>query len=61
MCEVWRGFEAGLDPKWDTKAFWILAGYVSDVWETSWLGNSLTGINAIGETDKELFIFIEDR
>ena len=30
--------EAGLDPKWDTKAFWILAVNVSDVWETSWLG-----------------------
>ena len=32
--------EAGLDPKWDTKAFWILALYVSDLCETSWLGNS---------------------
>ena len=29
---------AALDPKWDTKAFWILAVYVSDVCETSWLG-----------------------
>ena len=38
--EVWRRFEAGLDPKWDTKAFWILAVYASDVFETSWLGNS---------------------
>ena len=30
--------EAGLDPKWDIKVFWILAVYVSDVCETSWLG-----------------------
>ena len=30
--------EAGLDPKWDTKAFWILAEYVREVCETSWLG-----------------------
>ena len=30
--------EAALDPKWNTKAFWILAVYVSDVCETSWLG-----------------------
>ena len=37
--EVWRRVEAGLDPKWDTKAFWILAVYASDVFETSWLGN----------------------
>ena len=32
--------EAGLDPKLVTKAFWILALDVSDVFETSWLGNS---------------------
>ena len=37
---VWSlaSVEADLDPKWDTKAFWILAVYVSDVFETSWLG-----------------------
>ena len=33
---------AGLDPKWDTKAFWILAVYVREVCETSWLGISHT-------------------
>ena len=27
--------EAALDPKWNIKAFWILAVYVSDVYETS--------------------------
>ena len=32
--------EAALDPKWATKAFWILAVYVSEVCETSWLGIS---------------------
>ena len=30
--------EAALGPMWNTKAFWILAVYVSDVCETSWLG-----------------------
>ena len=30
--------EAALDPKWNTKAFWILAVCVNDVCETSWLG-----------------------
>ena len=60
VCGVWGRFEAALDPKWDTKAFWILAMYASDVFETSWLGNSHSGINTIG-TDKELFIFIEDK
>ena len=30
--------EAALDPKWNTKAFWIFGVYVSDVCETSWLG-----------------------
>ena len=37
---VWSvaSVEAALDPKWNTKAFWILAVYVSDVCETSWLG-----------------------
>ena len=36
---VWSlvSVEAGLDPKWDTKAFWILAVYVIDVFETSCL------------------------
>ena len=29
---------AALDPKWDTKAFLILAVYVSDLCKTSWLG-----------------------
>ena len=29
---------AALDPKWDIKAFWILAVYESDVYENSWLG-----------------------
>ena len=38
--EVWRRIETGLDPKWDTKAFWILAVCASDAFETSWLGNS---------------------
>ena len=37
---VWSvaSVETGLDPKWDTKAFWILAVYASDACETSWLG-----------------------
>ena len=39
---VWSlaSVEAGLDPKWDTKAFWILVVCVREVYETSWLGNS---------------------
>ena len=41
---VWSlaSVEAGLDPKWDTKAFWILAMYVKELNETSWLGISHT-------------------
>ena len=38
VCVGSASVEAALGPMWNTKAFWILAVYVSDVCETSWLG-----------------------
>ena len=37
VCVGSASVEAAMGPKWNTKAFWILAVYVSDVCETSWL------------------------
>ena len=39
--------QAALDPEWCTRAFWILAMYVSEVCETSWQGISQQDKNTL--------------